>query len=146
MTRKSRYKVNSFKLTAALMILLFIIIVGIIVWKKHSQKPPQVNDTRPDIENVLTLEGKVTMKFRSCGAKSLYPNEDVSDYTVCDSGQGIRVDNKIIYTASAGPQINSFQVDIDSINLGDNVIVRYVVDEDYERASLNCKKCFIAPL
>ena len=140
-------KSSAYSVLAIVLAVILVCALGLIYWnnstrKSPTQKYPATQDTRPDIQDILTLGGKVTMKLKSCGAKSLYPDEDVSHYAVCDSGEGVRIDDKIIYTSSGGPQIDGFHVDTDSINLGDDVTARYVVNE-HGGASLNCKQCSI---
>lgn len=132
-------KVNAY---VVLMIILGIVLLGalgLIYWSNINQ------DTRPDIENVLTLEGKVTMKIGSCSAEALDPEEDVRRYAICDGGESIRIDGKIISTSTGGPG-PGFYVDTDSIHLGDIVLVRYVVGEDNKGASLNCRQCSIVAI
>jgi hypothetical protein len=124
-------------------ILIVLISVGLGFAYKYNQKTtdrwPQ--KPRPDVANVLTLEGIVTMKRSSCGATSLYPEEDVSRYDICDSGHALRVDNKFISTSTGGPG-PGYYVNTDSVKLGDTVLVKYVTNE-YGGASLNCSRCSV---
>jgi hypothetical protein len=140
--KKSSQKDSSHVLIV-ISILVLVLALGVTIWRNlniSEINPTPSRDTRPNIENVLTLEGTVTLIQSSCGAKSIYPDEDTR--TPCDSGKAIRVDKKKIYTSTGGPG-PGFSVNTDFVNLGDTVLVKYVVDKDYGEASLDCDECSV---
>lgn len=130
----------------ALAVLLVVVFTVIYAYKfaANRQIMTDKSDTRPKVENVLSLEGRVTMVKSSCGAKSIDPEEDLRRYSVCDSGKALRVDDKIIYTSSGGSG-RGFGVDVTWVKLGDKVSVKYVNDKEYG-PSLNCSECSVAAI
>ena len=134
MTKSKTFR-KSTTITAAVVIMMALAIAAFLYLNTKDA-------SHPTVENVLTIEGEVTMILHSCGAETLHPEEDVSRYAVCDQAEGIRVDDKVIKTSSAGVETPRFKVDISSIALGDIVSVHYIEDES-RGASLNCDSCSI---
>lgn len=121
-----------------------LLILISLIYRNNPSTLQNTYDSRPDVEEVSTLDGKVTMITRSCGAESIDPNEDVRKYAICDGRETMRIDNKTIRTSSNAPGSEpKFHVDTKSISLGDTVLVHYVTDNTYG-ASLNCLRCFIS--
>lgn len=138
-------KGSSHIIIVIIFVLVLIGALGFIYWNNFARKSPAekdsaVSDTRPDIENVLTLSGTVTKIRGSCHSESIYPEEDTRADSICDGGDSIRVGDKTIETSTggAGP---GFNVNTDFIHLGDTVSVKYVDNKGY--GSLNCSKCSI---
>lgn len=127
----------------ALTALIVIVFTFIYVYKfaANRQIMTDKSDTRPKVENVLSLEGRVTLIKSSCGAKSIDPEEDLRRYSICDSGKALRIDEKIIHTSSGGAG-RGFGVDVTWAKLGDKVSVKYVNDKEYG-PSLNCSECSV---
>ncbi len=93
------------------------------------------------------ITGTVTTKFTDCvGSEVMDTNGKISkiDRVPCDGGSKIIIDYDKTFITQTGnvPQNEAYNIDVSSIQVGDKVTVRYIVDQEgYE--TLKCDACSV---
>ena len=157
-----RYSSQKSNAHAALGVVLVAALVGalcLIFWQKLAQdKIPTSSETgvikssdKLDVgsknkakpEDILTASGIVTTIYKSCSVRTLNKDDpSKKGHGICDSREGLEVNGKRFSTSSGGPQIEGFYINIDSIDLRDRVLIRYVINE-YGSLTLDCDTCSV---
>ena len=125
-------------------IVIFLCVATLLAYRTTKENVSQMTKS-PDLPT-KTLIGKVTRK--NLNGRDFMINENGEkvpgpSYGIADTGDSISVDGQSFSTSCGSCSIaDSFYKDIKSINLGDEVIVNYVVNESGYK-TLNCRSCSI---
>lgn len=131
-SRDVSQKRNAHIIIIAIVLVVLTSVIFFVFWSRSPNSPTL---------HTSTVKGIVTLIQKSCSAQSIDKDEDTSALAICDGGESIRVDDKMVETSSGGPGAG-FHTDIDSVKLGDTVTVHYIVNE-YGGFTLDCETCSI---
>ena len=129
----------------ALALLALVAIAAFVLFNSINSAPISWRDRAPD-KPTQSVTGKVTRINKNSLDYMLDDDGNKAPgplYGVTDVGDAIYVDGQLFQTSSGGTsEINSFHIDIESIELGDRVTVSYAVTES-GKSTLNCKQCTV---
>ena len=145
----SKKKRSFFNTNKGLMLISGIIVICLSLIASASYIVGKDNDSRisqsPDLPT-KELRGKVTRINLNGRDFIIDENGDKAPgpgYGIADTGDFITVNGQSFSTSSGNSSIeDSFYIDIKSINLGDEVIVNYAINESGNK-TLSCRNCSI---